>query len=155
MAGITQNVTESIDAVSLLDGAVVGPSSNIPTSPMVQSHFPSQQQVEQDGYDSDSSVDHNAAIHINGPLEVNEPDIAETGDPDLPTNEDQPANNSSNFIDIPEELLKKMKVSELKSELSKRGQPVFGLKAVLLETLRSALQQCLPNLSSADVQQTI
>ena len=43
-----------------------------------------------------------------------------------------------------------MKVSELKSELSKRGQPVFGLKAVLLERLRSALQQRLPNLSSAD-----
>ena len=42
-----------------------------------------------------------------------------------------------------------MKVSELKSELSKRGQQVFGLKAVLLERLRSALQQRLPNLSSA------
>ena len=64
-----------------------------------------------------------------------------SGDPVLPTNEDQPANNSSNFVDIPEESLKKMKVSELKSELSKHGQPVFGLKAVLLERLRSALQQ--------------
>ena len=42
-----------------------------------------------------------------------------------------------------------MKVSELKSELSKH-QPVFGLKAVLLERLRSALQQCLPNLSAAN-----
>ena len=74
----------------------------------------------------------------------------EAGDPVLPTNEDQPANNSSNFVDIPEESLKKMKVSELKSELLKRGQPVFGLKAVLLERLRSALQQRLPNLSSAN-----
>ena len=54
-------------------------------------------------------------------------------------NEDQPANNSSNFVDIPEESLKKMKVSELKSELSKCGQPVFGLKAVLLERLREVL----------------
>ena len=43
-----------------------------------------------------------------------------------------------------------MKVSELKSKLSKHGQPVFGLKDVLLERLRSALQQCLPNLSSPD-----
>ena len=59
VTGITQNVTESIDAVALLDGAVVGPTSNIPTSPMAQSHFPLQQQVEWDGYDSDSSVDHN------------------------------------------------------------------------------------------------
>ena len=152
VTGITQNITESIDAVTLLDGAVVGPTSNIPRSPMAQSHFPSQQQVEWDGYDSDSDsgVDHNAAINSKGPLEVDEPDIPEAGDPVLPTNEDQPANNSSNFVDIPEESLKKMKVSELKSELSKCGQPVFGLKAVLLERLRSALQQHLPNLSSAD-----
>ena len=115
---------------------------------MAQSHFPSQQQVEWDGYDSDSDsgVDHNAAIHSKGPLEVDEPDIPEAGDPVLPTNEDQPANNSSNFVDISEESPKKMKVSELKSELSKCGQPVFGLKAVLLERLRSALQQHLPNL---------
>ena len=150
VTGITQNIPESSDAVTLLDGEVVGPTSNIPRSPMAQSHFPSQQQVERDGYDSDSSVDHNAAIHSKGPLEVDEPDIPEAGDPVLPTSEDQPANNSSNFIDIPEESLKKMKVSELKSELSKRGQPVFGLKAVLLERLRSAVQQRLPNLSSAD-----
>ena len=107
VAGITQNVTELIDAVTLLDGAVVGPTSNIPRSPMVQSHFPSQQQVEWDGYNSNSGVDHNAAIHSKGPLEVDEPDIREAGDPVLPTNEDQPANNSSNFINIPEESLKK------------------------------------------------
>ena len=150
MTGITQNVTESIDAVTLLDGAVVGPTSNIPRLPMAQSHFPLQQQVKQNGYDSDSSVDHNAAIHSKGPLEVDEPDIPEAGNPVWPTNDNQPANNSSNFVNIPEESLKKMKVSELKSELSKHGQPVFGLKAVLVERLRSALQQCLPNLSSAN-----
>ena len=148
--GITQNVTESIDSVTLLDRAVVGPTSNIPRSPMAQSHFPLHQQVEWDGCDSDSSVDHNAAIHSEGPLEVDEPDIPEAGDPVLPTNEDQPANNSSNFVNIPEESLKKMKVNELKSELSKHGQPVFRLKAVLFGKLRSALQQHLPNLSSAD-----
>ena len=150
MTGITQNVTESIDAVTLLDGAVVGPTSNIPRLPMAQSHFPLQQQVKQNGYDSDSSVDHNAAIHSKGPLEVDEPDIPEAGNPVWPTNDNQPANNSSNFVDIPEEALKKMKVSELKSELSKHGQPVFGLKAVLLERLRSALQQHLPSLSLAN-----
>ena len=38
------------------------------------------QQVEWDGYDSDPSVDHNAAIHSKGPLEVDEPDIPETGE---------------------------------------------------------------------------
>ena len=90
VTGITQNVTESIDAVTLLDEAVVGPTSNIPRSPMAQLHFPLQQQVEWDGYDSDSSVDHNAAIHSKGPLEVDEPDIPEAGNPVLPTNEDQP-----------------------------------------------------------------
>ena len=113
---ITQNVTESIDSVTLLDGAVVVPTSNILRSPIAQSHFPLHQMVERDGYDSDSSVDHNAAIHCEGPLEVDEPDIPEAGDPALPTNEDQPANNSSNFVNIPEESLKKMKVNELQSE---------------------------------------
>ena len=34
VTGITQNATESIGAVTLLDGAVVGPTSNIPWSPM-------------------------------------------------------------------------------------------------------------------------
>ena len=75
VASITQNITELIDAVTLLDGAVVGHTSNIPRSPMAESHFPLQQQVKQDAYDSNSSVDHNAAIHSEGPLEVDEPDI--------------------------------------------------------------------------------
>ena len=56
MTGITQNITESSDAVTLLDGEVVGLTSNTPRSPMAQSHFPSQQQVERDGYDSDSMI---------------------------------------------------------------------------------------------------
>ena len=56
MTGITQNITESSDAVTLLDGEVVGLTSNIPRSPMAQSHFPSQQQVKRDGYDSDSMI---------------------------------------------------------------------------------------------------
>ena len=42
---------------------------------MAQSHFPLQQQVKWDGYDSDSSMDHNTVIHSEGPLEVDEPDI--------------------------------------------------------------------------------
>ena len=73
-------------------------------------------------------MDHNDAIHSKGPLEVDEPDIPDAGNPVLPTNEDQPANNSSNFVDILEASLKKMKVSDMKSELSKHGQPVIGLR---------------------------
>ena len=96
VTGITQNITESIDAVTLLDGAVVGPTSNIPRSPMTQSHFPLQQHVEWDGYDSNSSVEHNGAIHSEGPLEVDEPDVPEAGNPVLPTNCWKPSSPFSN-----------------------------------------------------------
>ena len=52
--------------------------------------------------------------------------------------------NAGNLVNIPEEQLKKLKVVELKSELAKHGQPVSGLKNVLLERLKAAVQQRLP-----------
>ena len=48
---------------------------------------------------------------------------------------------SSHFIDIPPEKLAQKKVSELKYEYSRRGQPVGGRKVVLLERLKTALFQ--------------
>ena len=48
-----------------------------------------------------------------------------------------------------------MKVSELKHELSIRGQPVGGRKVVLLERLKTALfQQCAIQSTNNNPQQT-
>ena len=54
------------------------------------------------------------------------------------------------FVDIPRDKLLKLKVSELKSELAKCGQNTTGLKAVLQQQLKEALEQHLPLLSQSD-----
>ena len=107
--------------------------SNIPLSPEVQSHLPSHSDLEQDGYDSDASVNPYAEVADEGPLEVNEPPLQEVGNGDTPLGVVQEDTESSCFVNIPPAKLAQMKVSELKYELSRRGQPVGGRKVVLLE----------------------
>ena len=115
-------------------------------SPLAQSHFLFSQVIIQDGYDSDAGVDHNVATNLEGPQEIDEIDIPEVGDDGTASNGVDEAQSSDNFVNIPPAELK---VSELKAELSKRGQSTNGLKAVLLDCLKNALEQCLPVLSSA------
>ena len=148
--GTTQNTTEQPEHATLEGQGDPPPQSNLPESPQLQSHLPSLQQLEQDGYDSGSGIDHNAAINGEGPLEVDEPDIPEVGASSSTLIGVSDDLNAGNFVNIPEEQLKKLKVVELKSELAKRGQPVSGLKTVLLERLKAALQQRLPLLTQAD-----
>ena len=45
-----------------------------------------------------------------------------------------------------------MKVAELKEELSKRGQPTTGLKTVLADRLKEALQSRLPVIAMSNQQ---
>ena len=62
--------------------------------------------MEQDGYDSDSGIDHNVAINGEGPLEVDEPDIPEVGASSSTSTGVSDEQNAGNFVDIPEEQLK-------------------------------------------------
>ena len=118
--------------------------SKIPLSPGVQSHLPSCSDLEQDGYDSDASVDPCAEVADEGPVEVDEPPLLEVGNGDIPLGVVQEDTESSRFINIPPATLAQMKVSELKYELSRHGQPVGGRKVVLLERLKMALFQQIP-----------
>ena len=82
-----------------------------------------------------------AEVADEGPLEVDEPPLQEVGNGDTPLGVVQEDTESGCFIDIPQAELAQMKVSELKYELSRRGQPVGGRKVVLLERLKTALFQ--------------
>ena len=124
---------------------VTGPEiSNIPLSPEVQSRLLSHSDLEQDGYDSDASVDPYAEVADEGPLEVDEPPLQEVGNSDIPLGVVQEDTESRHFIHIPPATLAQMKVAELKYELSRHGQSVGGRKVVLLERLKTALFQQIP-----------
>ena len=109
--GTTQNTTEQPAHATLEGQGDPPPQSNLPESPQLQSHLPSLQQLEQDGYDSDSGIDHNVAINSEGPLEVDEPDIPEVGASSSTSTGVSDELNAGNFVNIPEEQLKKLKSS--------------------------------------------
>ena len=119
--GTTRNTTEQPEHATLEGKGDLPSQSNLPESPQMQSHLPSLQQLEQDGYDSDSGIDHNVAINGEGPLDVDEPDIPEVAVSSSTLTGVLDEQNAGNFVNIPEEELKKLKVVELKSELAKRA----------------------------------
>ena len=118
--GTIRDTTEQPEHATLQGQGDLPPQSNLPESLQLQSHLPSLQQLEQDGYDSDSGIDHNVAINGEGPLEVDEPDIPEVGASSSASTGVSDKQNAGNIVNIPEEQLKKLKVVELKSELAKR-----------------------------------
>ena len=101
----TQNTTEQPEYATLEGQGDPPPQSNLPDSPQLQSPLPSLQQLEQDGYDSDSGINHNVAIIGEGPLEVNEQDIPEVGASSSTSTGVSDNPNAGNFVNIPEEQL--------------------------------------------------
>ena len=116
----------------------------------MQSHKFSEQQLKQDGYDSDARLDPIDAVINKGPLEHDEEDIQEVRFDSEAAAGAVAAPNGGEFVDIPKSQLTKLKVAELKQELAKRGQQVNGNKKVLLERQTNALRNGLPLLSAAD-----
>ena len=112
---------------------LIGMQTNMPVSPEVQSHFVTAAIRKADGYDSDKDVNLNNTIINEESLEVDEEELPEVG-ADVDAVEGQgTTTNVRTFVDIPSDVIEKMKVTELKDELSKCGQPTSGLKAVLLQ----------------------
>ena len=95
--------------------------TNIPVYPEVQSHFTTTAILEADGYDSDKDVNLNNPIINEESLEVDEEELAKVS-VDVDAVEGQgTTTNVGTFVDIPSDVIKKMKVMELKDELSKCG----------------------------------
>ena len=78
--------------------------SNLPESPLVQSHL-SAATVLEDGYNSDACQNHNAAIEMEGPQELDKPELGEVLDPSSPSDnqaeESETSNNQPEFVLIP------------------------------------------------------
>ena len=111
----------------------IGLLSNIPESPMAQSHLVTAEILEADGYDSDKEVNNNNPIINEESLEEEEEELPEVGENLDAAEGEETATNVGTFVDIPQEAMKKIKVVELKAELTKCGKSTTGLKAVLLE----------------------
>ena len=130
-------------------------TSNLPASPLVQSHL-SAATVLEDGYNSDACQNHNAAIEMEGPQELDEPELGEVLDPSPPRDnqaeESETNNNQPEFVLIPNNVITKMKVANLKAEQSKRGLDTKGLKNVLLDCLKQAMVDKVPVLSNSELQ---
>ena len=117
----------------------IGLLSNIPESPMAQSHLATAEILEADGYDSDKEVNNNNPIINEESLEEEEEELPEVGENLDAAEGEETATNVGTFINIPQEAMKKMKVVELKAELTKCRKSTTGLKAVLLERLKDAI----------------
>ena len=123
---------------------LIGMQTNIPVSPEIQSHFATAAILEADGYNSDKDVNLNNPIINKESLEVDEEELPEVS-ADMDAVEGQgTTTNVGTFVDIPSDVIQKMKVTELKDELSKRGQPTSGLKAVLLQRLADTITNHVP-----------
>ena len=133
--------------------------SNLPESPLVQLHL-SATTVLEDGYNSDACQNHNAAIEMEGPQELDEPELGEVLDPspsDNQAEESETSNNQPEFVLIPNNVRTKMKVADLKAELSKRGLDTKGLKNVLLDHLMTEFQpkRALSNSDEGQAKKTL
>ena len=85
----------------------IGLLSNIPESPMAQSHLATAEILEADGYDSDEEVNNNNPIINEESLEEEEEELPEVGENLDAAEGEEMATNVGTFVDIPQEAMKK------------------------------------------------
>ena len=85
----------------------IGLLSNIPESPMAQSHLATAEILEADGYDSDKEVNNNNPIINEESLEEEEEELPEVGENLDAAEGEEMATNVGTFVDIPQEAMKK------------------------------------------------
>ena len=112
--------------------------------------------VLDDGYDSDACQNHNAAIESKGPQELDESELGEALDTSSPgdsqADDSETNDNQPKFVLIPNNEIAKLKVADLKAELSKHGLDTKGLKNVLLDQLKQAMVDKVPVLLKSECQ---
>ena len=119
-------------------------SISVPDSPVTRVLHMIHSEVAEHGYDSDGLLpDGNISEEEN----IGEEAVLDFVAGDAVDNEEVTEINTDNFVPIPEEILMKLKVDELREELMKRGVSKTGKKAELQEKLRIALHNRTPLLS--------
>ena len=146
----SQDMEETQDEEEVVQEDLVVLQSNLLMSPPGQSHFATEATLEEDGYDSNNKINPMNTIINENSMEEDDAALPEVSDELAASGEQETQEYGGNFVNIPEDSLKKMKVPELKEELAKRGQSTQGLKAVLLEHLKEALGKHLPVLTGAN-----
>ena len=117
----TQDTQDNTNKAEVVQEDQIALQSNLPVSPPCQSYFVTTAMLEEDGYDSDKESNPNTTITNEDSMEVDEPGLPEVGEESGMAGEQETHENSGEFVDIEEATLKKLKVAELKEELSKHG----------------------------------
>ena len=81
--------------------------SNLPMSPPGQSHFVTEATLEEDGYDSDNEINPMNTIINEDSMEDDDAALLEVSDELAASGEQETQENGGNFVDIPEDSLKK------------------------------------------------
>ena len=81
--------------------------SNLPMSPPGQWHFATEATLEEDGYDSDNEINPMNTIINEDSMEDDDAALPEVSDELAASGEQETQENGGNFVDIPEDSLKK------------------------------------------------
>ena len=123
---------------------VAAVSLSVPDSPVTRVLHDIHSDLAEQGYDSDGLLPFNLEEEE---IVTEEKAVLDFKPGDVVDNEEPTEVNGDIFVLIPEEILMKLKVDELREELSKRGVSKTGKKAELQEKLRIALRNRTPLLS--------
>ena len=81
--------------------------SNLPMSPPEQSHFATEATLEEDGYDSDNEINLMNTIINEDSMEEDDAALLEVSDELAASGEQETQEYDGNFVNIPEDSLKK------------------------------------------------
>ena len=103
----SQDTAETQDEEEVVQEEPIVLQSNLPMSPPGQSHFATEATLEEDGYDSDNEINPMNTIINEDSMEDDDAALPEVSDELAASGEQETQENGGNFVDIPEDSLKK------------------------------------------------